>query len=233
VPVITTAILAMSADGKISAVDRRAPREPDAADLAHLELQTSLADLVLVGAGTMRAEGAAYTIRDPQLVAARAARGQPPQPITCVVSHSLDLPTDLPFFDQPIRRWLLTTGTALVRRPDHGLADRAEVLALGDTEIDWSAFYALLEERGIGRMALLGGGALTAALIEAGRVDDWWLTIWPLVFGGKDAPSPVEGHGFAPRLAPRLQLIETRLVGSEVFLHYRLLYDAHPPTPEG
>lgn len=218
----TTVVLAMTADGKISAVDPKAPREPNVVDQAHLEYQVSLADLVLVGAGTIRAEGGTFTISDRELLAAREVRGQSPQPITCVVSGSLNLSPDLPFLSQDIERWIFTTRTALERSSDTTTLQKlAELIDLGDTDLDWDRAYTLMAERGIRKVVALGGGSLTAALVQAGRIDDWWLTIWPLIFGGKHAPSPVEGEGFLPYAAPHLELIETRQVGSDLFLHYR------------
>ena len=220
----TTVVLAMTADGKISAVDPKAPRDSDPVDQAHLEYQASLADLVLVGAGTIRAEGGTYTIRNPELLAAREVRGQSPQPITCVVSGSLDLSLDLPFLSQDIKRWIFTTGTGLKRNTDTtSLQKLAELIDLGETDLDWDRAYSLMAERGIHKVIVLGGGSLTAALVKAGRIDYWWLTIWPVIYGGKHAPSPVEGEGFLPQAAPHLELVETRQVGSQLFLHYRTL----------
>jgi 5-amino-6-(5-phosphoribosylamino)uracil reductase len=220
----TTVVLAMTADGKISAVDPQAPRDSDEADQAHVEYQVSLADLILVGAGTIRAEGVSFTIRNPELLAARKVRGQSPQPITCVVSGSLDLSPDLPFLSQDIERWILTTRTGLERNSDATTLQKlAKLIDLGDTDLDWDRAYSLMAERGINKVVALGGGSLTAALAKVGRIDDWWLTIWPVIYGGKNAPSPVEGEGFVPNAAPHLQLVETRQIGSELFLHYRTI----------
>lgn len=220
----TTLVLAMTADGKISAVDLRAPRDSDPADKAHLEYQVSFADLILVGAGTIRAEGKTFRIRNPELLAGRKVRGQSPQPITCVVSRSLDLPPDLPFFRQDVERWIFTTRTGLECSSEaNTLHKLADLIDLGDTDLNWDRAYSLMAERGIHKVVALGGGSLTAALVQAGRIDDWWLTIWPVIYGGKGAPSPVEGEGFVPSAAPHLELIETRQVGSELFLHYRIL----------
>ncbi|MCW5314183.1 riboflavin deaminase [Nostoc sp. KVJ3] len=220
----TTVVLAMTVDGKISAVDPQAPRDFDPVDQAHVEYQVSLADLILVGAGTIRTEGVSFTIRNPELLAAREVRGQSPQPITCVVSASLGLSLDLPFLSQDIERWIFTTRTGLERNSDATTLQKlAELIDLGDTDLDWDRAYSLMAERGIHKVVALGGGSLTAALVKAGRIDDWWLTIWPFIYGGKDAPSPVEGEGFVPNAAPHLELIETRQVASQLFLHYRTL----------
>ncbi len=220
--IMTTLVLGMTVDGKIAASDARAPRKPDPADQAHLEYQTSLADLILIGAGTIRAEGSAYTVRDPELLAARAVRGQSPQPITCVVSNSLDLDPSLPFFTQPIERWIFTTSKA-IERSREPQPDGTELIAVGEEHLDWHRAYQIFEARAIRKVAALGGGNLTAALFKAGRIDEMWLTVWPVIFGGKDALSPVEGPGFLPMDGPRLHLMETRQLESELFLHYRVL----------
>jgi 5-amino-6-(5-phosphoribosylamino)uracil reductase len=220
----TTLVLAMSADGKITPTDPKAPSNSYPVDQAHLEYQVSLADLIIVGAGTIRAEGTTYTIKNPELLAARKVRGQSPQPITCVVSRSLELAPTLPFFSQDVERWIFTTRTSLERNSDATtLSKVADLIDLGDTDLDWDKAYSLLEERGIRKVVALGGGSLTATLLQAGRIDDWWLTIWPIIYGGRDALTPVEGEGFIPYDAPNLQLIETRQNGNELFLHYRIL----------
>jgi 5-amino-6-(5-phosphoribosylamino)uracil reductase len=75
---------------------------------------------------------------------------------------------------------------------------------------------------GVGRLAILGGGELVASLLKADLVDEFWLTICPLILGGTAAPTPVEGEGFFPQLAPRLELLGVEAIAQEVFLHYRL-----------
>ncbi|MBW4616184.1 MAG: dihydrofolate reductase family protein [Desmonostoc vinosum HA7617-LM4] len=220
----TTVVLAMTVDGKISPEDPTAPRDFDAIDYAHLEYQVSLADLVLVGAGTIRAESGTFTINDLELLAGRQVRGQSDQPISCVVSRSLNIPSTLSFFKQDVERWILTTRAGVESNAEATTISKlADLIELGDTDLDWNRAYTIMAERGIRKVVALGGGSLTAALLQAGRIDDWWLTIWPIIYGGQHAPSPVEGEGFIPAIAPHLELIETRQVGSELFLHYRTL----------
>jgi 5-amino-6-(5-phosphoribosylamino)uracil reductase len=89
-------------------------------------------------------------------------------------------------------------------------------------EIDWIDAFQQLANFDIKRLAILGGGKLVASVLAAGLVDELWLTVCPLILGGADAPTPVEGKGFLADLALKLELLAVKQVGQEVFLHYRV-----------
>lgn len=94
----TTVVLAMSADGKIADSCGSPARFGSATDKAHLETQVALADGVIFGANTLRAYGTTLAVTNPQLLQARKARSQSPQPVQIVVSATAKLTCDLPFF---------------------------------------------------------------------------------------------------------------------------------------
>jgi len=89
-------------------------------------------------------------------------------------------------------------------------------------EIDWIDAFQQLANFDIKRLAILGGGKLVASVLAAGLVDELWLTVCPLILGGADAPTAVEGEGFLADLALKLELLTVKQVGQEVFLHYRV-----------
>ena len=91
-----------------------------------------------------------------------------------------------------------------------------------DGEIDWMDAFQQLASLGIQRLAILGGGKLVASVLAAGLVDELWLTVCPLILGGVDAPTAVEGKGFLADLAPKLELLAVKQVDQEVFLHYKV-----------
>ena len=72
----------------------------------------------------------------------------------------------------------------------------------------------------IENLLVMGGGELVASLLADGLIDDLYLTICPLLIGGKTAPTPVGGLGFTLPNTPQLQLESARSEGDEVFLHY-------------
>lgn len=218
----TTTILAMSADGKIADAARSPARFSSAIDQAHLEKQIALTDGVLFGAGTLRAYGTTRSLSDPQLLQARKQRGLPPQPVQIVCSASAALDPQWRFFQQAVPRWLLTTadGAECWRASMAEGFDRILVADVGG-EIDWEDAFAQLSQLGLQRLGILGGGELIASLLAVDFIDEFWLTICPVLVGGATAPTPVEGEGFSSPQLPHLELLAVEQVEQEIFLHYK------------
>lgn len=222
-----TVVLAMSADGKIADVGRSPARFSSARDRTHLETQIALSDGILFGASTLRAYGTTLGITNPQLLQLRQQGGVPPQPVQIVCSASAKLDSQLRFFRQRVPRWLLTTteGASNWQKLGASSLEYFEKIVVADTSdgrIDWNHALQQLTELGILRVAVLGGGELVASLLAADLIDEFWLTVCPLILGGKTAPTPVDGEGFLSTVAKRLELLEVEKVDQEVFLHYRL-----------
>jgi len=217
----TTVVLAISADGKIADALRSPARFGSPTDKRHLEAQIAAADAVLFGAATLRAYGTTLRVTSPDLQAQRHAQGQSPQPIQIVCSASGDLDPDLLFFQQPVPRWLLTTSAGAKHWDGSSQFERILVNDFG-SGFDWLAVLQELHQVGVTRLAILGGGELVAGLLAAGCIDELNLTICPLLLGGRTAPTPVAGDGFAEAIAPRLELLSVRAVEQEVFLKYRV-----------
>ncbi|MBW4656396.1 MAG: RibD family protein [Kaiparowitsia implicata GSE-PSE-MK54-09C] len=217
-----TVVLAMSADGKIADVARSPARFGSAADNAHLEAQLALADGALFGANTLRAYGTTLPLTNPDLIRQRQQRHQPDQPIHIVCSTTGQLDRQWRFFRQPVPRGLITTATGATAWETNGLFHHIwQDPALPQTT--WQETLPALYEFGLQRLVVMGGGALVASLMAHQRVHELWLTVCPLVLGGREAPTPVEGAGWAAAIAPPLHLISAETVDQEVFLHYRVL----------
>ncbi len=219
---LVTVVLAMSLDGKIADANRHAARFGSSSDRQHLEAQIAAVDAVLFGAGTLRAYGTTLRVSDPELLAQRQQQGQPPQPIQMVCSRSANIPAQIRFFQQPVPRWLLTTQAGANRWQEQSGFDRILVAETATGDLDWDTAFHQFASAQIQRIAVLGGGELVASLIAVDRVDDLWMTVCPLILGGREAPTPVAGAGFPESLAPRLELLTVQTIDQEVFLHYRI-----------
>jgi riboflavin-specific deaminase-like protein len=219
-----TAILAMSADGKISDVGRSPAQFGSAVDKAHLEQQIAKVDAVLFGAGTLRAYGTTLSISDPQLLRQRQQQHYQPQPVQIVVSQTGYLEASCRFFQQPVPRWLLTTPEgAMPWENERELIPKFDRILTAPTHeggFYWSGIFVQFAQLKIKRLALLGGGALVASLLAGDWIDELWLTVCPVLLGGATAPTPVDGLGLS--IPKSLTLLSAHPVGQEVFLHYRL-----------
>jgi len=154
-------------------------------DNAIFAVLRDLADVVLVGAGTARDEN--YKAADPSAArrAKRAEYGLRPVPPIALVSRSLRLDVDAPLFTgaDPDARTIVITCKAGDPAVREALEASAEVLVLGDGNVDLTAAVGALRERGLTRILSEGGPTLFGDLGAAGLVDELDLSISPLLAG--------------------------------------------------
>lgn len=171
-------------------------------DRAVFRAVRAIADVVLVAAGTARAEGYGPVQLPDDAIAARLAAGRAAAlPRLAVVSASLDL--DLTrAAAAPVRPLVLTVDDADPARAA-ALAELAEVRAYGSERVDLVAALADLRADGAGVVVCEGGPSLNATLVAGDLVDEWCVTVAPAIAGGA---SPRLVHG-APELTD-LQTLE-------------------------
>lgn len=100
-------VLAVSLDGRLAPPQGGAAQIGGRGDRRVLEEALAWADGALLGAETLRRHGSTCLIHAPDLLERRIQRGVSPQPLALVASQRGRLPAELPFFSQPVERWLL------------------------------------------------------------------------------------------------------------------------------
>lgn len=216
----TTVVLAMTADGKIADCQGAAARFGSVNDRLHLEQQVSCADGVLFGAGTLRAYGTTMSVLNSTLLQERKIRGQPLQPTQIVVSASADLDSSWRFFQQPVPRWLITVSGNDAKWQHKPEFEKVLIAEVANSCINWTSTFQQLSTLGLNKLAILGGGKLVASLLAENLIDELWLTLCPVIFGGNSAPTPIGGEGFVQSQGKKLQLLEVKQIEQELFLHY-------------
>ena len=203
-PWVTVGMVA-SLDGA-TAVDGTSGALGGPADKAVFRAVRAIADVILVAAGTVRAERYRPVTLSDDVQAARVAVGRdagPPR--LAIVTASLDLDLEAPLFTDGHRPLVLTTADA---DPDRvaRVSDCAEVRHFGTGRVDLGAALGSLADDGVGVVVAEGGPTLNGALVAAGLVDEWCLTISPTVAGG-DSSRIVAGapaHATSTRLVSLL-----------------------------
>ena len=97
-----------SLDGAIT-IEERSGGLGSPADKAMFSALRGVADVILVGAGTVRAEGYGPARPSEAIRAARLARGQQEVPRIAVVTRSLDLDASTPLFTDSVRPPIVIT----------------------------------------------------------------------------------------------------------------------------
>jgi riboflavin biosynthesis pyrimidine reductase len=155
---------------------------------AHLR---TLADVVLVGAGTARTEGYGAVRIDAEARERRERRGQAPAvPVAVVTARAALDPTARLFTESASEggaRPVVVTCAAAPQEAVDALRAVAEVLVCGEGAVDISLALDLLAARGLRRALCEGGPSLLATLVTGNLLDELCLTSAPLLGGG--------GHG--------------------------------------
>jgi diaminohydroxyphosphoribosylaminopyrimidine deaminase/5-amino-6-(5-phosphoribosylamino)uracil reductase len=170
-------------------------------------------DAVMVGAGTVRADDPALTVR---------GLGMTRQPVRVVISRAVKLPLTSQLaqtaHQSPV--WLC-----------HGAeADVADWVAQGAVslpcavragQVEPEAMMQALAGAGITRVFCEGGGMLAASLLTAGLVDDLVVMTAGRAIGAEGTPS-LAAMGIG-RLAdaPRFALHDLRQLGDDVLMQWR------------
>lgn len=187
----------------------------------------SLADVVLVAAGTLRTEGYGPASLPLALIEARRRRGQTDVPTIAVISRSCRLDWQSRFFTAAAARPVVVTVAGA--RPDDRsrAAEVADVVLAGEDGVELARALAALVERGARSVLAEGGPTLNGQLARAGLLDELCLTLSPRLVGG-DAKRILTPAVLDAPLAGRLASV----CEQDGFLFLRYLFrDAVVPAP--
>jgi diaminohydroxyphosphoribosylaminopyrimidine deaminase/5-amino-6-(5-phosphoribosylamino)uracil reductase len=205
--------LATSLDGRIATGtgESRWITGPEARREVHL--MRARADAVLVGAGTARTDDPRLDVRDIGLSDA--------QPVRVVVTGALSLPRN-GHLGQSARQtplWLCHHAEAEDARRrawTEAGAVLIEVPFQEDGQLDLSALFQALGERGLTRVLCEGGGRLAGALLAADLVDEVVTYTAGLALGDEAVAAVGSMEIGTLALAPRFRLLSQRAVGGDV-----------------
>ena len=211
-----------TADGRATLSGRSGEIGGSADKALFMGLRT-IVDGVMVGAGTVRAEGYKRLVRDEGRRAARRERGLNEEPLACVVSGRLALSEEIPLLADPQARVAILTASQ-TSLPPGCKAEVEYIRAMRDGVLDLSgAMSQLREAHGIHTLLCEGGPHLGAQLLQEGLIDELFLSLSPLLASG-DATGETLRILSGPELEPpvSLDLVSVYEHDSHLFLRYRI-----------
>ena len=201
-----------------AAIGGRVAELSTAPDAQLFRLMRTLADVVLVGAETVRREGYGPVQLPAERVAARRAAGRPGTPPLAVVTRSLDLDwSGRAFAAAPAgsRTLVITSQDAAPERLARA-REAADVLLAGPGRVDPGLAMAMLAGRGCRVVLCEGGPTWLGELVAAGLLDELCLTVSPMM-GGDPLPVSVSPPG-----SPLVPFVLRHVLadGDTLFLRY-------------
>jgi riboflavin-specific deaminase-like protein len=215
---------AITADGKIAPEDRNfVPFSSPEDQNFLLDLRTR-ADAVLSGARTidkgkvdLGPGGAKYQRK-------RLANGLAEYNLRVIVSGSASVNPKAHIFSTHFSPVILLTTDRAPKAARQTLSKRVDdIFVSSGPDLDFAAAFAWLRQKWkVKKLLCEGGGEVNAALFEAGMVSELYLTISPVIFGGRHAPTLADGRGFE-RLseAPRGRFQRVEEVEGELFCVFK------------
>ena len=218
-----------SLDGKVSVAGTERGLGSPADQRLMRELRVHV-DVVLNGAGTLRASGTSSRLDAEEHEALRRSRGLSRQPVSAVISRSGNLPLERAFFTQ------LEDFDALVYLCETAPPERRRAIAAtGRTIVDLpqgdevrAALAHMREELDAELLLVEGGPTINGELFRLNLIDEFFLTLGPIVVGGRGGLTAVE-NDTTPSLESLQRLALIRALPNpetgEIYLRYRVLRD--------
>lgn len=216
--------MAMTADGKIATANHAVSSFGSERDHTHLLELRATADAVMAGARTVDSAAINMGPGPAKFRRLRFKCGLAEYNLRVIVSGSGSVNPKAHVFTKRFSPILIVTtsrtSAAKLQRL-RALADEVKICGRDEVNLR-QALRWLRTKWNVKRLLCEGGGDLNDALFRAGLVDELHLTLCPLVFGGRRAPTIAEGIGF-PNLASAAQfeLQDAQRHGHELFLVFQ------------
>jgi diaminohydroxyphosphoribosylaminopyrimidine deaminase/5-amino-6-(5-phosphoribosylamino)uracil reductase len=208
--------LATSLDGRIATAAGQSRWITGEAARAEVHKIRAAAAVVMIGAGTARAD-------NPSLLA-RTTPGPPRQPLRAVITSRFNIPFDGALFVDLDRSPLVVFGaerTGPARQAIlSGAGARVEEAPRAGEGIDLAVVLVKLGKIAPGNVLAEGGGGLAAALVAGGLVDrlEWFRA--PIVIGGDGKPALAGLNVQDLTQAPKWRRVAVRELGPDLWESY-------------
>ena len=207
---------AMSIDGKITT------RKNDSSisskiDWVRVHKLRSTVDGIVIGISTV--------LKDDPMLNVRYAKTVK-NPARIIIDSRARIPLDSRIMrsSKKIQTFVAVTHDASLKKIREIEKKGAKVLVIGSEKVNIINLFRHLEKLGLKKILVEGGGEINWSVLKLGLVNELIVTIAPIVIGGRDAKTLVEGEGISYIYnAIRMKLVKSIIQDKkEIVLVYRL-----------
>lgn len=202
---------AMSADGKIASPSGKQLKISCEEDIKRMYELRNESDAVLVGINTVLSDDSKLTVKDKYVK-------NPKHPIRIVLDTYCKTPTDALVVNNISKTLIITS-----EKCNKKYGENVEVILCDkddDGFINLEKLMAILENKGINKLMVEGGGTVIWNFLKSGLADDFYIYVGSIIIGGSNTPT-ISGKVDDKNI--KLKLVKTKNVGDGILLHYRLI----------
>jgi 2,5-diamino-6-(ribosylamino)-4(3H)-pyrimidinone 5'-phosphate reductase len=202
---------AMSADGKIASPSGKQIRISCDEDIKRMYELRNESDAVLVGINTVLSDDPKLTVKDKYVK-------NPKHPIRIVLDTYCKTPTDALVVNNISKTLIITS-----EKCNKKYGENVEVILCDkddDGFINLEKLMAILENKGINKLMVEGGGTVIWNFLKSGLADDFYIYVGSIIIGGSNTPT-ISGKVDDKNI--KLKLVKTKNIGDGILLHYRLI----------
>lgn len=207
---------AMSLDGKIS-TRRNDSSFSSRKDWIRVHKLRSSVDGIVVGISTVLKD-------NPMLNVRYYSKGK--NPVRIIIDSRARIPLNSRIIrsSKKIQTIVGTTRNAPIRKIKPLKKVGVQVLITGKRKVNIKSLFQQLEKLGLKRILVEGGGEINWSVLKIGLVNELIVSISPVVVGGRNAKTLVEGEGIS-NITNGIKLKLTRILTNnknEIVLFYKL-----------
>ncbi len=203
---------AMTLDGKIATASGSSEIS-GSEDLERVHGMRKDMDAIMVGINTL-------LIDDPRLTVHKIPSTVKDNPTRIVVDSQGRTPLSSRILNKDAPTIIAVSKIAPLEKVEK-LKKKAEVIICGEKRVDLVCLMEELKLRGLDNLMLEGGSTLNFSMLSSGLVDEVRVAIAPMIAGGSQAKTLVDGEGFdLMKDALKLKLNKSYLLGNDLVVEY-------------
>lgn len=208
---------AMSIDGKIS-TRRNDSSFSSRKDWIRVHKLRSSVDGIVIGISTV--------LEDNPMLSVRYYSKGTKDPVRIIVDSNARIPLNSRIIrsSKNIQTIVATTPNASTRKIKELKKAGVQILVSGKRKVNIKNLFQQLENLGLKRILVEGGGEINWSVLKIGLANELIVTISPVVVGGRDAKTLVEGEGIANITSGIKMRLSKTLINykNEIVLFYKL-----------